>query len=132
MRLRRFKPSNQSGFTLLETLVAFALLAISITVIYRVGTSIIGNSLRQTQLYTMTEFARSQLDEIVELGSNRPRSGTYRDTWDWRTTIEPVTELPATYLDKTHYVAHITIHVTPANRDTPAVTLFAEDFRKLP
>ncbi len=126
------RPEPDAGFTLFETLVAFAVLALSITVIYQVGITTLGNSARQHQRYEMTEFARSQLDEIVELGSDRAQDGIYRDTWDWVTKVEPVGGLQPSYLDKSHYIARITITVTPHGRSKPIVSLFTEDFRRLP
>lgn len=78
------------GFSLVETLVAFVVLGLVSTALYRgfidgsAGTS---GALAQ---YETTEAGRALLEELVVLHSpsDLPTAGTYADHWDWRLTVE--------------------------------------------
>lgn len=83
---------QQSGFTLLETLVALSVLAISLGVIYQ----IFGTSLRNMQ-YTK-EYSYAQMlaeSKLSELGKGIPvSSGNFEGNVDakysWKMNIEPL------------------------------------------
>ena len=82
---------KQSGFTLLETLVALSVLAISLGVIYQ----IFGTSLRNMQ-YTK-EYSYAQMlaeSKLSELGKGIPvQEGRYEGSFDqkytWKINVKP-------------------------------------------
>lgn len=84
--------NQQSGFTLLETLVALSVLAISLGVIYQ----IFGTSLRNMQ-YTK-EYSYAQMvaeSKLSELGKGIPVSsgnfeGNVDNKYSWKMSIEPL------------------------------------------
>ncbi|MFK7794661.1 MAG: prepilin-type N-terminal cleavage/methylation domain-containing protein [Gammaproteobacteria bacterium] len=86
---------NQSGFTLLETLVALSVLAISLGVIYQ----IFGTSLRNMQ-YTK-EYSYAQMlaeSKLSELGKGIPvKEGRYQGNFDqkytWELNVEPIASI---------------------------------------
>ena len=86
------KNNQQSGFTLLETLVALSVLAISLGVIYQ----IFGTSLRNMQ-YTK-EYSYAQMvaeSKLSELGKGIPVSsgnfeGNVDNKYSWKMSIEPL------------------------------------------
>ena len=122
--------SQQSGFTLLETLIAFVVMAFSVAAIYQTSISISGNLARQIQLYEMTEFARSKLDEHIALKTTQDISGTYKSAWDWQIDVTEHADIDTDYLARTHIIARTTVTVFPAGTTTPRVTLTIDDLRR--
>lgn len=86
---------NQTGFTLLETLVALSVLAITLGVIYQ----IFGTSLRNMQ-YTK-EYSYAQMlaeSKLSELGKGIPiREGDYEGQFNknytWKLIVTPITPI---------------------------------------
>jgi general secretion pathway protein I len=98
-------PRGQSGFTLLEVMVAIAILSISLVVLL----SIVTNNIRATNHAKMTTaatlLARTKMvdieDQILDQGfseTTETAAGTFKELgypqFDWATTIERI-DLPA-------------------------------------
>ena len=86
---------KQTGFTLLETLVALSVLAITLGVIYQIfGTSL--RNMQYTKEYSYAQmFAESKLSE---LGKGIPvREGNYEGQFDqkytWKLIVTPIAPL---------------------------------------
>ncbi len=87
--MRRRQRRSSSGFTLLETLVAFAILAIFMTALLQVfGTGLRSLNAADAQAIAMLQ-ARSKLAEVGPLISltDGPQSGDFENGSTWR--LEP-------------------------------------------
>jgi len=86
---------NQLGFTLLETLVALSILAISLGVIYQ----IFGTSLRNMQY--AKEYSHAQMfseSKLSELGKGIPVKegsfeGDFNQKYTWKMNIKPLSSI---------------------------------------
>ena len=103
-----------SGFTLLETLIAFAIGAL----VVGTGFVVIGQALtRQAQMESrleLSQFARATLTEYVVTYPEMPRKGTYGGAWSWDINEAPLASpsldeigLPIRYVDVTVTVQRI-------------------------
>ena len=83
------KPSQ--GSTLLEVIVAFAILTLSFSVLLPAMTSMTGSRERAETRWAATEFARSRLSEVGIVDPVRPGviQGTYVPRWIWRIRTVP-------------------------------------------
>ncbi|MEO9515422.1 MAG: prepilin-type N-terminal cleavage/methylation domain-containing protein [Paracoccaceae bacterium] len=97
---------RQDGFTLLETLIAFAIGALVIGT----GFVVVGQALsRQVQLEArlhLSQFARATLTEYVVTYPVMPSSGIHAGRWEWQITerLLPTPDLsiiglPLQYID---------------------------------
>ena len=81
---------GSAGYSLLEVIVAFAVLALSLSTLFPTVSALSGRSAHATEHWAATEFARSKLEEIgvvtpIARGIDR---GTWAQ-WDWRIEIAP-------------------------------------------
>lgn len=87
--------SHQSGFTLLETLVALTILAISLGVIYQ----IFGTSMRNMQYSKDYSYARMLAEsKLSEIGKGIPViegafEGDFNDKYYWFMDVDPIDSL---------------------------------------
>ncbi len=84
------KTSHQSGFTLIETLVALAIVALSFAVLFK----IISDNLDRTRRVQDQAVAASLLQSLLartEFGALSPgvTRGRYANGFNWRLRIEP-------------------------------------------
>ena len=90
-----FLASNGEGFTLLEVLVAFAILSLSLAVIFSmVGSGV--TSARRAEDYTVAELlAESQLAKvgIEEPLTTGSEEGEYLSLYRWHTVIRPLQDV---------------------------------------
>lgn len=98
----RLPPKQRhSGFTLLEVVVAFAVLALVLTVLLQ----LYAGSLRNTRL--AAEYSRASIlaeTQLARLGVELPitvgvMAGSFDDRYRWQTTSEPVDWLQSTTKD---------------------------------
>lgn len=76
--------ASEAGITLLEAVVAFALLTVVMVMAFPVLTrGSIGSTLRLDRLYA-SEFALSLIEEYRVRGDALPSSGTDNSGWSWR------------------------------------------------
>jgi general secretion pathway protein I len=89
------KKHNQHGFTLLETLVALSVLAITLGVIYQ----IFGTSLRNIQHAKDYSFAQMHAEsKLSEIGKGIPvvegsYGGDIDEKYRWRVYVEPASSI---------------------------------------
>jgi general secretion pathway protein I len=84
-------PAPQRGFTLLEVLVAFVILALSLGVIMQIFSTGMGNLSLGDEYSRATLYAQSRL---AALGAEEPlaagqTSGDFGDGYRWRVTVSP-------------------------------------------
>ena len=110
--MTRFRPArrtSQSGFTILEVLVAMALLSMSLVVLVNIGTNNLRTTIRAELTTHATFLARAKIIELEDqLREDGFRDNDVEDDGDfeevgfpefrWETLIEKV-ELPANLLD---------------------------------
>ena len=82
---------NSQGFTLLEVLVAFTLLAMTFGTIMQIISGSAKNSVKASNNTKITMLAQSKMDELglfekIEEGTN---SGDFDDNNSWELVIEP-------------------------------------------
>ena len=84
--------SKQIGFTLLETLVALSVLAVSLGVTYQVFSSALRGSTLADDYAQASMYADSHLAEIGKRVNKLSRitEGTYNDRYRWKLEILPL------------------------------------------
>lgn len=112
--------SSQSGFTLLETVVALVIMALGVTALGRLTATGLAASEQAERLAVATQLARSLLartgvDDALAVGED---GGAWDDGYRWRRTVRPVPqELPADFVP-----VEVQVTVGRGQRD-PTVTL---------
>lgn len=102
---------GQDGFTLLETLIAFAIG----TLVIGTGFVVVGQALsRQVQLearLNLSQFARATLTEYVVTYPAMPTSGIYAERWEWQITesLLPTPDLSVIGLPMQYFEIGITV-----------------------
>ena len=83
-------PSRVKGITLIEVMVAFVILALSVTVLLRIFSSGLSNTLLSQQYVDAVTLAESQLAQVDTLDELVPTvySGSL-DRFVWHTSIRP-------------------------------------------
>jgi general secretion pathway protein I len=83
-------PSANKGITLIEVMVAFVILALSVTVLLRIFSSGLSNTLLSQQYVDAVTLAESQLAQIDTVNELVPTvySGSI-DRFVWQTSIRP-------------------------------------------
>jgi general secretion pathway protein I len=89
-------PHHQAGFSLLEILVAFSVLALSLGVLYQIfsqgtRTAILTEEYTQAMIIAQSRLATIGMEHKILPGTEQ---GTERDDYHWSTTIHPYTEAP--------------------------------------
>jgi general secretion pathway protein I len=81
--------SSQSGFTLVETLVALAIVGLSCAVLFKV----ISDNLDRTRHMQNDALAMSRVESLLAqaaAGTPRPMRGTFSDGSAWQIDVTPV------------------------------------------
>ena len=83
---------HQEGFSLIETLVALALLGLVSGAVYSSYTASMLGSEESAQTALASRFAKSKLDEISAIGllDQSRHQGTTRDGFRWRVEVNPI------------------------------------------
>ncbi|WP_082015894.1 type II secretion system protein [Leisingera sp. ANG-M7] len=102
----------QRGFTLLETVLAFAVLGMVLSGLYTVSARSAGRLADARNTYLASEFARSMLDQYILATPPPSSSGTYRQTWDWEITEQRLGGLQPSSLDKHFAFYEVSVVVT--------------------
>lgn len=92
--------SGRSGFTLIEVMIAFAIVALVLTT---VAVTLSGAATQQTNRLRelwLSEFARSVLDEYAETGPGMPPSGQAKGGWYWEVGEKAASPNPPGPLDQ--------------------------------
>jgi prepilin-type N-terminal cleavage/methylation domain-containing protein len=99
---------SDAGFTLLEVMVAIAILAVSLLAIYSLQSTSLMGSARAQKIAVCTQLARLKMDQILidieagiakgEFPEEKEDAGTFEDEkypdYGWRLTVKKV-EIPA-------------------------------------
>ena len=115
------KNSAKSGFTLLEMMISFVILAIAVTSIYQSLTTGLTTAHTRLQRYEATEIAISLIAEFEVIRSPLPASGEMGNTWRWEARIEPVA--PVEMLPPTISFQQIKVDVYSLKSPDPIATL---------
>lgn len=109
----QIKQSKQIGFTLLETLVALSVLAISLGVTYQVFSSALKGSSLADDYAQASMYADSHLAEIGSRVNtySRVTEGVYNDRYRWKLEITPLDQSNATAVVKTVKRYQVTLNV---------------------
>jgi general secretion pathway protein I len=91
------KAFAQAGFSLLEVLVAFSILALSLGVLMQIFSGAMRNAVLSDQYSQATLLAQSKLSSV---GSEEPlrdgeTQGSFENGMRWRVTVTPYEEIPA-------------------------------------
>lgn len=83
---------HQEGFSLIETLVALALLGLVSGTVYSSYTASMLGSEESAQTALATRFAKSKLEEISVIGllDTSKHQGTTRDGFRWQIEVNPI------------------------------------------
>lgn len=113
--------NNRSGFTLLESVLAFAALAIVLTSLYTLTAGAFQRQIEAEADFESAAMARAVLEEYVATYPAMPKVGTYADRWDWQISETPADGLRPTRMDKYFAFIRITAEVrrTGAEGETP-------------
>ena len=93
--------TQSRGFTLLEAMVAMALLGIVLTTVYSVSANFTRRQADARNEYELTMMARALLDEYRITYPEMATSGVYKGTWEWW-----ISEQPQAVLEPTPYDSH--------------------------
>ncbi|MEP4035214.1 prepilin-type N-terminal cleavage/methylation domain-containing protein [Pseudophaeobacter sp.] len=78
------KPSAPTaGMSLLEVMVAFALLSLVLVVVLNASSTLKLLQAKSIQKYEATAFARATLDEYIATYPSMHKTGSYKDSWEW-------------------------------------------------
>ncbi len=124
--------SRTGGFTLLEVMLAFAMLGMVLAATYSLSVRSMRQQIEARQDYELTAMARALLDEYVLTYPAMPTSGTYKDTWDWRITEAPQDVLEPTDYDYYFEFVRITALVKKKMSDSAPIELSTAVARRAP
>ena len=103
----RSQRSRTAGFTLLEAMLAFAMLGMVLAATYNLSVRAMRHQIEAGEDYELTAMARALLDEYVLTYPAMPTSGTYKDVWEWWIAEAQQPVLDATEYD--HYFEFVRI-----------------------
>jgi len=124
--------SRSAGFTLLEAMLAFAMLGMVLTATYSLSIRSMRQQIEARQDYELTAMARALLDEYVLTYPVMPTSGTYKDVWDWRIIEAPQDVLEPTDYDYYFEFVRITALVRKKTFDSAPIELSTVVARRAP
>lgn len=81
--------SGKSGFTLLETLIAFTIITMVIVGGYVAVSWSLARELRAADSYSLTEFAHAMLTQYIVTYPDTAAQGHYKNALAWRIAEEP-------------------------------------------
>lgn len=84
LRSKRDKRRRNLGFSLLETMIAFAVLSMVLVAVFNVSSRLLGQQSDAKIDYENAAMAKFLLDEYVVTFPDFPASGTYKGKWHWR------------------------------------------------
>ena len=111
----------KSGFTLLEMMISFVILAIAVTSIYQSLTTGLTTAHTRLQRYEATEIAISLIAEFKVIRPPLPASGEIGNTWRWEARIEPIA--PVEMLPPTVFFQKVKVDVYSLKSPEPISTL---------
>jgi len=88
-----------AGFSLLEAMISFAVAAMILTLVISGLVRTAGLPVRVTSKYFQSEMARSLLEEFAVTFPEIKQAGTYREQWEWRTSVRKISPLEPTKFD---------------------------------
>ncbi len=119
------------GFTLLETILALALMGVVLSGVYALSARSTAQASQAKQSFLANEFARSLMDEYLLANSTLPETGTYKDTWNWKISERETLGIEETPVDGEFSFIEVSIEVSEHNNaNFNAVVLTAITTRK--
>ena len=109
------RPARDGGFSLIEVLVAFAILSLSLPVILGVFSNGLRASARAAQYELATQLADSKLTELSAAPSLElaDMAGTYAQRYEWQATVrQPEWWLPDPTITQAFTPNEITVRVS--------------------
>jgi len=109
------RPDRDGGFSLIEVLVAFSILSLSLPVILAVFSNALRASARAAQYELATQLADSKLTELsVARGLElEDMAGTYAERYEWQATVrQPDWWMPDATLAQASTPYEITVRVS--------------------
>ncbi|WP_299749688.1 type II secretion system protein [uncultured Tateyamaria sp.] len=113
----------RSGFTLLESMAAFAISAIALVALIAIVTQSVGGQATSTRQYADASFARAILEEYIVTYPRLPRKGMYKQVWQWTIIERPAERLRVSQFDSDFDLVEVAVRVTRVELPTSAFTL---------
>ncbi len=116
---------NEYGFSLLETLVAFALTAMVLASFYQTASNTLILTNQSLSNYQRIQLAQSILEEYLTI-PNQPKIGKFNNKWNWEISTVAVTGVPKTRYHKLAQVQRVYVTVTNINNPNQKTILSTE------
>lgn len=110
------KRHRNSGFTLLETLLALACAAIVFGAFYALTIQSSRSLQSAKHTYELSEVARAILDEYIVTYPRMETKGSYDARWDWY--VEERAYVPDQQTSQDHHFEFVGITVTVSRKDS--------------
>ncbi|WP_425339668.1 type II secretion system protein [Parasedimentitalea huanghaiensis] len=107
--------SRSSGFTLLEAMLAMAILGMVLAGIFTVTSRSLSQLGLATRELNDSEMARALLDEYLGTYPEMPASGTYQGAWSWQVREEQTIGLQPSQMDESISFIRVTVTVERLN-----------------
>lgn len=111
------KRHRNSGFTLLETLLALACAAIVLGAFYALTIQSSRSLQSAKQTYELSEVARAMLDEYIVTYPMMESKGNYGARWDWY--VDERAYVPDHQTSQDHHFEFVEVTVTVSRKDLP-------------
>jgi len=108
---------RRAGFVLLDTLMAFAIAALALTLVLGTLPSVAVRHADRIHLYQVTELAHSVLTEYRVTFPEMQRDGEDPSGWSWSVTERPSDEAPV--IDEVGPIVFVEVSVTAWHKDRP-------------
>ena len=124
LHIKRICRAPAHGFTLLEAILAFAVLGMVLAATYSLSVQYMRQQIEAQQDYELTTMARALLDEYTLTYPMMPTSGTYKNAWEWQITEASQEGLASTNFDHHFRFVRITARVKKKETDGTPYELF--------
>ncbi|WP_282092530.1 PulJ/GspJ family protein [Epibacterium ulvae] len=124
--------SSNAGLTLLEVMLAFAIMGMVLATSYSLSIRLMSQQISTQEEYELSVVARAVLEEYILTYPKMPMFGSYENTWDWRIEEKPQEVLEPTDYDYYFEFIHITAQIRKRNSNTRNLGLSTVVARRAP